>query len=67
MKFTVPASVTISGWIEIDAPSIEEAKKIADHNNDVGIDQGELNDIDICSVVHTDEIDYMDEEDKPEA
>ena len=55
MKFTVPASVTISGWIEVEAIGIGEAKAKAERLNDDGIDADDLNDRDYCSVVHADE------------
>lgn len=55
MKFTVPASVTISGWIEVEAANLAEAKVKAEKFNDDGIDTDCLNDPDFCSVVHADE------------
>jgi hypothetical protein len=67
MKFNCPASVTTTGWIEIDAPNIEEAKKIARQKNKDGIDQDDLNDTETSSEVHVDEIDYQAEGDKPYA
>ena len=42
--FTFPALITISGWIEIKANTMEEAKKIAEEKNEDGIEMFDLED-----------------------
>ena len=56
MKFTVPASVTISGWIEVEAATLADAKAKCAKLNDEGIDSDCLNDTEFHSVVHGNEL-----------
>jgi len=62
MKFSVPASVTVTGWILVQAESLEAAKTEAARLNDVGISLEALNDADESSEVHADEIETLGED-----
>jgi len=59
MKFTVPASVTIAGWIEVEADTLEQAKVKCAKLCEEGIDTDQLNDHDFHSVVYTSQCEIM--------
>jgi hypothetical protein len=44
-KWTFSASVTVSGYLEIEAESREEARKIAAEKNKLGINIEDLHDL----------------------
>lgn len=53
MKFSVPVTFTISGWVEIEAATLKEAKEKAPH---LEVDVTSLHDKDDSCEIHTDEI-----------
>ena len=56
MRFTAPVTYTTTGWIEIQAESIEDARKEAERLNDEGVEYLSIQDADCHSEVHVDEI-----------
>ncbi len=52
MKFSISASITYTGWIEVDAEDIKEAKAKGYILHDVGIELVDLKDADCTSEVN---------------
>lgn len=67
MRFVVPANVTVSGWIEIFAPTKEEATKHAEKKHEEGVEIDELEDQSFSSEVIVDEMSEGDAEASGEA
>jgi hypothetical protein len=44
MKFSVPAIFTTSGWVEIDADSLEDAKRKVEKLNERGVNYFDIQD-----------------------
>lgn len=59
MKFSVPAIFTTSGWIEIDADSLEAAKKKVEKINERGVNFFDIKDSDAHSECLVDEIEVI--------
>ncbi len=58
MKFTVPVTYTISGWIEINADDVNAARKKAEELNDAGISIDIIEDRSDASEVHVMELNW---------
>lgn len=59
MKFSAPVTYTTTGWIEIEADTLDEAKKKAAYLNDMdsdGVNYFDIKDAGISSEVHADEV-----------
>lgn len=54
--FQVPVTYTITGWIEIEAPDKQRAIEIAQQLNRVGVELHRIEDSDVCSECHYEEI-----------
>lgn len=66
MEFYVPITYTTTGWIQIKAKSLEDAKKKCEEMNDGdGVPFGDIKDPDTYSECHVDEIKYLHVEDDP--
>lgn len=59
MKFSVPVVYTISGWLEINADSLEDARKKAAQINEDGVDFCSIEDSDAVSECLIDEIEVI--------
>ena len=56
MEFTVPVTVTVTGWILVTAKNIEEAREKAAKLNVEGVPQSHLEDVEETSECMLDEI-----------
>ncbi len=56
MKFSVPAIFTVSGWVEIEADSLEDAQRKAVALNRNGVNFFDIKDSDDYSECMVDEI-----------
>ncbi len=59
MKFSVPVIHTTSGWVEIDAPSLEEAKREIEEINKEGVNFFDIKDSDTYSECLIEEIEQI--------
>lgn len=59
MKFSVPAIFTTSGWVEIDADSLEDAKSKVDELNNRGVNFFDIQDPTSHSECFVDEIEEL--------
>lgn len=59
MKFSVPAIFTTSGWVEIDADSLEDAKRKVEQLNEHGVNYFDIKDSTSYSECLVDEIEEL--------
>lgn len=59
MKFAIPVVYTVTGWLEIDANSLDEAKEKASTINEEGVPFYDIKDSDTSSECMLDEIEKI--------
>lgn len=65
-KYPCPVLYSVSGWVEIEAENLADAKAKAEKMNDEGFDQKDIRDPDFYSECFVDEIEPSAEEDNQE-
>lgn len=54
--FSVPVTYTVSGWIEIKAETLAQAKQKAEKLNEEGVEMNQIEDSETSSEVHIEEM-----------
>lgn len=58
-KFSVPATYTISGWVTVEAESMDEAMEVAHKMNQAGVEMYHIEDTSTSSELMVDEIEEV--------
>lgn len=56
MKYVVPVTATITGWVEVEADTLKEAKQKAEQLDEDGVNLVDIKDSDTTTECHIDEM-----------